>query len=160
MIWRNKWGLKALVVKNLKNTMKDATHEIVKLALEKEGWQITHDPFSIVLPEEQQQTVMQIDLGAEKLIAAEKGNEKIAVEIKTFMADSLISAFHTTLGQLLDYQIGLEFIEPERILYLAIPDFAYESFFQSIIPKTAIERYKIKLLIYNITSKEIVLWKP
>lgn len=34
---------------------------------------------------------MYVDLGAEKLIAAEKNQQKIAVEIKTFNRPSLIS---------------------------------------------------------------------
>jgi hypothetical protein len=39
-----------------------------------------------------------IDLGAETLIAAEKGSRKIAVEIKSFVGASATSEFHTTLG--------------------------------------------------------------
>ncbi len=57
---------------------KDIFHDLVKDALVMEGWQITHDPFSIDYGEVQ----MQIDLGAERLLAAERGAEKIAVEIK------------------------------------------------------------------------------
>lgn len=105
--------------------MRDFTHDIVKRALEKEGWTITHDPYAIRLVEPIGDTIMQIDLGAEKLMAAEKGTEKIAVEVKTFASDSQISAFHTALGQMLDYALGLEYQEPDRVLYLAVPSFAF-----------------------------------
>ena len=62
--------------------------------MQKDGWKITHDPLSI-----QVGTVeMYVDLGAEKLIAAEREGEKIAVEIKSFLErSSAISAFHTAV---------------------------------------------------------------
>ena len=59
---------------------KDKYHEEFKEALLKDGWKITDDPFVIKL----KGTRYDIDLGAEKVIAAQKGNEKIAVEIKSF----------------------------------------------------------------------------
>lgn len=56
---------------------KDKYHFLVKRLLENDGWLITHDPFKIMLGKRRGY----IDLGAEKLIiAAEKSNEKIAVE--------------------------------------------------------------------------------
>jgi XisH protein len=48
---------------------------------------------------------MQIDLGAEKLIAAEKDNQKIAVEIKSFLRTSKITDFYNALGQFLPYKV-------------------------------------------------------
>jgi hypothetical protein len=48
---------------------KDKIFDIVKLVLEKDGWTITHDPL-IVLPKKDN---LAIDLGAEKVITAEKG---------------------------------------------------------------------------------------
>ena len=42
---------------------------------------------------------MYIDLGAEQLIAAEKHGEKIAVEIKSFVAVSVLYEFHLAIGQ-------------------------------------------------------------
>ena len=64
---------------------------------------------------------MYVDLGAEKLIAAEKDGHKIVVEIKSFLATSNISEFHTAVGQFLNYRLALEGEEPERKLYLAVP---------------------------------------
>ena len=79
---------------------KDIFHEVVKRALQKDGWQITHDPFSISVGG----VNMSIDLGAERLIAAERQGEKIAVEVKSFLERaSAISEFHTALGQFINY---------------------------------------------------------
>ena len=60
---------------------RDKYHDHVKEALIKEGWKITHDPYKIKVGGRK----AQIDLGAEKLIAAEKENELIAVEVKSFL---------------------------------------------------------------------------
>ncbi len=58
---------------------------------------------------------MSIDLAAEKLIAAERENEKIAVEVKSFLEkSSAISEFHTALGQFINYRGALRRREPER----------------------------------------------
>lgn len=66
---------------------KDLYHETVKTALVKEGWLITHDP--LYLADEPARIDYEIDLGAEKLIVAERGPEKIAVEVKSFLRASI-----------------------------------------------------------------------
>ena len=106
---------------------KDLFHQLVRTALEQEGWTITHDPYHIDLGF----VDLYIDLGAERLIAAIKDNEKIAIEIKTFLSASTISEFHTAIGQFINYRIALEAEESDRILYLAIPSEVYKRFFQS-----------------------------
>ena len=73
---------------------------------------------------------MKIDLGAEKLLSALKGNRRIAVEVKSFVGLSTISEFHTAVGQFLNYRIALEKLEPERVLYLAVPADVYRNFLQ------------------------------
>jgi hypothetical protein len=104
---------------------KDLFHDTVKRALEKDGWTITHEqmPLSFELED------MYVDLGAEKILAAERDSEKIAVEIKSFVRASAISEFHTALGQFLNYRFALSEQEPERKLYLAVPNDTYTSFF-------------------------------
>jgi hypothetical protein len=92
------------------------------------------------------------------LIAAERGEEKIAVEIKSFISTSAISDFHTALGQFLNYRIMLEVNEPERLLYLAVPLEAYQTFFQSRLAQMAIQRHQLKLIVYEPITEEIVQW--
>jgi hypothetical protein len=100
---------------------RDHFHTQVKIALQKDGWKITHDPLTL----EYKTVEIHIDLGAEKLIGAEKDDCKIAVEIKGFLSGSAISDFHTALGQFLNYRIVLNAKAPERILFLAVPIYAY-----------------------------------
>ncbi|MEC4985589.1 MAG: XisH family protein [Oscillatoria sp. PMC 1068.18] len=134
---------------------KDIFHAPVKNALIKEGWTITDDPLYL----DYGGVDMYVDLGAEKLIAAEKDREKIAVEIKSFNRPSLISEFHTALGQFLNYRLVLEDIEPERKLYLAISEDVYESFFTLAFTKKAINKHQIKLMVYDFNQEVIKQWK-
>ncbi|MBH8565893.1 XisH family protein [Nostoc sp. CENA67] len=134
---------------------KDVFHQQVKNALIKDGWTITHDPLTIRISEA---VKLQIDLAAESAIAAERDSEKIAVEIKSFVGDSDISAFHTALGQYLNYCQALEEQEPDRIVYLAIPWETYEDFFQLSFIQRTLRRYQVKLMIYDPKLEEIKQW--
>jgi len=100
---------------------KDIFHDTVRSALEKDGWVIIDDPLYIKVGG----TEMYIDLTAEKLIAAQKAERKIAVEIKSFLRESEMTEFHLALGQFLNYRLALKQKLPDIILYLAIPTDTY-----------------------------------
>ncbi len=134
---------------------KDVFHQQVKNALIKDGWIITDDPLTLRISEA---IKVQIDLAAENAIAAERDTEKIAVEIKSFIAGSDISEFHTALGQYLNYVQALEEHEPNRIVYLAVPNETYKDFFQLAFIQRTIKRYQMKLIVYEPVREEILLW--
>ena len=134
---------------------KDKFHDAVKHALEKDGWLITHDPFTVQISEAVQ---LKIDLGAESAIAAQRNQEKIAIEIKSFITDSDISEFHGALGQYLNYVQALEDKEPDRILYLAVPIETYRDFFQIPFVQKSIKRHTVNLIIYDPIQEEIKQW--
>ncbi len=128
--------------------------KLVRTALENEGWTITHYPYHIDLGF----VDFYIDLGAERLIAATKDGEKIAVEIKTFLATSTISKFHIAVGQFINYRIALEEEEAERRLYLAVPLDIYKRFFKYPFIQKVIRLNQIPLLIYDIDKGGINQW--
>jgi hypothetical protein len=133
---------------------KDLFHYAVRLALEKEGWIITDDQLKI----EAGGAKFEIDLGAERLLAAERGEEKIAVEIKTFLGDSPITDYHAALGQFLNYRLALELNNIDRVLYLAIPILVYEALFQREFLQISVERYQIQLIVYDPMNEVISQW--
>ena len=135
---------------------KDIFHDTVRLALEKDGWTITEDPLFLKLT---QQFRINIDLKAEKFIVAEKSTRKIVVEIKSFVGRSAVSEFHVAVGQFLNYRLALEQLTLEWVLYLAIPIDIYQDFFSDLFVQTVVERYQIKLLVFNSQKQEITLWK-
>jgi hypothetical protein len=133
---------------------KDLFHDAVKNGLKKENWTITDDPLSLKFGD----TRIYIDLGAEKILAAEKGEEKIAVEIKTFASASIVFDFHLAIGQFINYQVALENKDPTRSLYLAVPQEIYDSFFQSLLAKAVVNKYQIGLIVYDPESEVIIEW--
>jgi hypothetical protein len=133
---------------------KDIFHDLVRDGLESEGWTITDDPYKVKFA----QTNFQIDLAAEKIIAAQKDNQKIAVEIKSFLNPSAVTDFYSALGQFLSYRLVLKQVEPERILYLAIPLDTFEQFFQSAFAQLAINEYQLKLIIYDSEKGGLTQW--
>lgn len=68
---------------------KDIFHEAVKQALQKEQWVITDDPLRFQFGN----VNFRVDLGAERLLAAEREGEKIAVEIKSLQYQVLIIVY-------------------------------------------------------------------
>lgn len=134
---------------------KDLFHDVVKTALIKDGWQITDDPLFLKVGG----VDFFIDLGAEKLLAAERDGKKIAVEIKSFINTSSITDFHLAIGQFINYRVALKTADPERRLFLAVPEIAYNTFFQKEFPRMVIEQYQLELFVYDIENEVIVLWQ-
>jgi hypothetical protein len=120
-----------------------------------EQWIITHDPLRLEFSEED---TVKIDLGAELLLAAERGLEKIAVEVKSFLSESALFDFHLALGQFLNYRLALRMLEPDRTLYLAVPIAIHNSFFCRALPQASIREYELQLLVYDPLEETIVQW--
>lgn len=134
---------------------KDKYHNAVCEALEKDGWKITHDPLRVFW----QGKVMFVDLGAEPIIAAEKEHQQIAVEIKTFSNPDAIHDIHTAAGQYIFYRAVLRRIQPNRVLFLAIPKVAFESLFdEAQVGEVLLQDEQIRLFIYEPETKEIIRW--
>ena len=134
---------------------KDLFHEAVKKALLKDNWIITADPLKIKI----EGVKLEIDLAAEKVIAAQKEEQKIAVEIKSFLNTSAITDFHAALGQFLNYRLALQMSESDRTLYLAVPLDTFESFFQEKFTQEAIKFYQVKLIVYDPIQEVVSQWK-
>ena len=133
---------------------KDIFHKTVKQALITDGWTITHDPFA--LPYGNQDWY--VDLGAERLLGAERGDEKIAVEIKSFISRSQIDDLENALGQYLLYRSILKREQPERVIYLAVSTTVYDGILSSPVGRVAIEDYQLKLVIFEPNEAIIQKW--
>ncbi|CCH99785.1 MAG: fatty-acid oxidation protein subunit alpha [Microcystis aeruginosa K13-05] len=134
---------------------RDYYHDIVKKALQKDGWTITHDPYRIRLARRKN---LFVDLGAERLIAAEKDLEKIAIEIKSFRSASEMKDLEEAVGQFVLYEHLLTRYEPERKLYLAVPEDVRQSIFEEEAGQVLIEDKIIRLFSFNVNQAEVVVW--
>jgi XisH protein len=132
----------------------DVFHTAVKRGLIKEGWTITNDPLVILFGT----LDVYIDLAAEKVIGAEKEGVRIAVEVKSFLGPSLVTDFHAALGQFLNYRIVLDAEDPERLLFLAVPEPTYTAFFSLLLAQMAVKRHGVHLIVYDPESEALVQW--
>lgn len=133
---------------------KDIYHETVKTALTKDGWTITDDPFKLKWGLRE----LFVDLGVKQLIAAQNGEEKIIIEIKSFRGPSQIYDLQQCLGQYLLYRAILEESKSNLDLYLAIRQAIYEQIFSEAIGTLLIRKYHLRLLIFDSGREEIVQW--
>ena len=135
---------------------KDIYHQIVKEALEKEGWLITHDPY--LISRKNRNKPYEVDLGAEKILIAERGVEYIAIEIKSFLGSSVTYDFHAAFGQYGIYRYFLEERDAKRRLFLAVTEEIYLSFFKDTDIENICIAFKINILVFDSEQKTIVLW--
>ncbi|MFN8444914.1 MAG: XisH family protein [Caldilineaceae bacterium] len=133
---------------------KDKIHDAVRNALIKDGWTITADPLSLLYDN----TTVFVDLGAERVLAAERGDEKIAVEIKTFLGRSALHDIEQAVGQYVTYLAFLSVNEPPRKLFVAISDSTYYTIFQRSAIQLIIAQVQMPLLIVDVEREEIAQW--
>ncbi len=135
---------------------KDIYHDTVKRALQKDGWTITHDPFPLQIGRKR----LSADLGAERLINAEKGTQKIVVEVKSFVGRSDVKDLEQALGQYILYRQVLNEMRSDRSLYLAISQAIFNSVFTIELGQVLLKNQIIKLIVFDDKSEVIVQWIP
>ncbi len=135
---------------------RDLYHDAVKNALVKDGWKITHDPLTLRWGKKD----LFVDLGAEKLLAAEKGEDKIAVEVKGFLGRSEVADLEQALGQFALYRKILEIKEPDRRLYLAIRELVFNELFEEPIGKLLLDSEMVQILVFGEENEEVLQWIP
>jgi XisH protein len=134
---------------------KDTYHDAVGRALIKDGWTITDDPYRLVWGERD----FYVDLGAERVVAAEKAGKCIAVEVKSFLGASPMRDLELALGQFLLYRSILEEQEPDRLLFLAIPD-EPAAIFDEPVGQLLIVKHLIQAVIFDPQKEEVLRWIP
>lgn len=142
------------MVGSIEMSAKDVYHDSVKHALIKDGWVITHDPLRLRWGERD----MYVDLGAEQLLAAEKAQRRIAVEIKSFIGESPLSDLEKALGQYLVYRAVMAEREPERVLYLAVPHDVWRNVFNEPLGRLLTQTYGVRVISFDATKEEIIQW--
>jgi hypothetical protein len=135
---------------------RDKIHNAVKNALVNDGWKITADPYYV--KDKKGTLELEADLAAERPLAAEKGNRKIVVEIKSFLGRSLITEFYTARGQYLTYLHLLKGSEPETELFLAVSHLVFNDFFQLDTIQDMLREDEMSMLVVNIACEEVLQW--
>lgn len=135
---------------------RDIYHNTVKSALQKDGWTITHDPFPLQIGKKR----LSADLGAERLLSAERDTQKIVVEVKSFVGQSDVKDLEQALGQYILYRQILNEMESDRILYLAISQLTFNSVFTIELGQVLLKNQIVKLIVFDDEKEAIVQWIP
>ena len=134
---------------------RDTYHDAVVKALTADGWTITHDPLQLIYGDQD----LYVDLGAERgAIAAERGDKRIAVEIKSFLSRSAVEDFQNAIGQFVIYRKILRVTEPERTLFLAVPNRTYEGFLSRQFGQFILQDERVPLIVFDPKSERILKW--
>jgi hypothetical protein len=134
---------------------KNIHHDIVIHALRADGWTITHDPLTLSYGGRD----LYVDLGAERqTVAAERGGQRIAVEIQSFLNRSPVRDLEEAVGQYGIYRAVLGETEPDRWLFLAVPHRVFESLLSERFGQVIVARLQLRLLVYDEKQERIVQW--
>ncbi len=136
--------------------VKDIYHDHVKRALIKDGWTITDDPYILKYGVK----ILYADLGAERLLAAEKEFRKIIVEVKSFIGQSDIHDLQEALGKYIMYFQILQEQQSDRHLYLAVRDKTYYGILSTDIGQLMIARASMRLIVVDTDEEVILQWIP
>ncbi len=135
---------------------RDFYHGVVKAALIADGWTITDDPLTLSIGKKD----LFVNLGAERLLAADKEGRKIAVEVKSFFGESEVDDLEKALGQFILYRGILGQSEPDRRLYLAIRQEVFDDLFTEPIGQLLLKLEHLKLIVFDPDRGAILQWIP
>ena len=133
---------------------KDRFHALVRSLLEKDGWHITSDPYTLSFGTRD----YEVDLAAEKMLAAERGTERFLVEVKSFLAESIVYEMHRVVGQYGTYRRVLKIQHIDRTLILALPKDAFETLFLDELGQVTIQEENMKFLLFDPNEKGYLQW--
>ncbi len=137
-------------------SVEDRYHDCVRNALIKDGWVITHD--ALRLPWGRKD--MYVDPGAELLVAAEKDQKRIAVEIKSFVGRFELEDLERALGQFVLYRSVLARKESDRTLFLAVPDDVLRDVFDEPLGELIVNDYSLRIVGFEPQGEVITRWIP
>jgi hypothetical protein len=134
---------------------KDLYHDIVVAALKADGWTITDDPLYLGYGRRD----LWADLGAERgSVGAEKQEQRIAVEIKGFLNPSQVDDLQGAIGQYSMYRDVLAEIDPDRLLYLAVPKSAWYGIFAEELGQLVVVRQRLRIIVFDARTERIIQW--
>ncbi|MDB5323643.1 MAG: XisH protein [Phycisphaerales bacterium] len=133
---------------------RDLYHDVVKRSLVKDGWTITHDPLVLKWGAKD----LYVDLGAERLLAAERRGERIAIEVKSFLGPSDVDDLEKALGQFILYHDLLAERDPDRILFLAVSIDVWRDIFEEPIGELLLAKKRLRVLVFDPKEEEILRW--
>lgn len=136
---------------------RDLYHDAVVHALIADGWAITHDPLTLALGGRD----LYVDLGATHVtVGAEREGRRIAVEVKSFLSPSPVRDLEEAVGQYAVYRSVMAQVDPDRVLYLAVPRRTFEGIFAERIGQAVLASEALRIVVFDENNEKVVRWLP
>ena len=134
---------------------KNVYHDEIVDALKADGWTITDDPLTLKVGKRD----LFVDVAAERqLIGAEKGTEKIAVEIQSFLNPSAVRNLQEALGQYILYRVVLARQQPDRPLFLGVSAEVYDEILSEPLGQIVLTDLNVRVVAVDTESRKVVRW--
>ena len=89
---------------------------------------------------------------------AERGSERIAVEITSFVADSPVRDLQEAVGQFVVYRALLSLAEPDRLLFLGVSTRVYDSVLSEPLGQLVVDEVRLRVLVFDPHQQRVVQW--
>jgi hypothetical protein len=100
-----------------------------------------------------------VDLAFERdLMTATKSNERIAVEVQSFLSKSALTDLYRCLGQYIVYRTVLARMSPEIKLYIAITEMVANGIWDETLGRLIQSEMKIPLVIFDPILRKVTRW--
>ena len=134
----------------------DLYHDVVRDALRKDGWRITHTALQLKARAEASAG----ELWEGPWLIADKDERKVAVAVSSFVGRSNPADILQTWRQLALSRSRLYTMDSDRVVYLAVRQATYSACFGGTEGDLLLEKEHMRLLVFDPRAEVIVQWVP
>jgi hypothetical protein len=80
------------------------------------------------------------------------------VAVKSFTAASEVRELELALGQFVLYGDARAAVDPDRVLFIAVREQVYHDIFEEPMGRLLLNNKRVRLIVVDVTRKEIVRW--
>jgi hypothetical protein len=135
---------------------RDLYHDVVRDALRKDGWRITHTALQLKAQAESSAE----DLWEGPWLIADKDERKVAVAVRSFVGRSHLADIIQTWAQLGLSRPRLHAMDSDRVVYLAVRQATYSACFAGAEGERVLAKEHMQLLVFDPRAEVIVQWVP
>ncbi|MCU0476995.1 MAG: hypothetical protein MUC99_12980 [Anaerolineae bacterium] len=127
-------------------------------ALEKLGYQVTHQPYAIRL-NQPREPLLFADL---RLVSTRDTTRGIiVVEVKCFASGrNVLDELYGAVGQCMMYRTILEQVEPDAMVYLSVPRSVHQAKLNNQSVIRLMREARLGFLVVDLETEEVVSWSP
>jgi len=134
----------------------DLYHDVVRDALRKDGWRITHTALQLKARAESRTR----ELWEGPWLIADKDERKVAVAVSSFVGRSNLADLAQMWGQLALSRPQLHTMDSDRVVYMAVRQATYRACFGGTEGDLLLEKEHMQLIVFDPRAEVIVQWVP